>query len=164
MKLILTILLTLSALNAQAFDWKKLIPIVIGGAIGSQIPASPYPGPGHPGWGQPNYPGQPYPGGNVQCRANDNGWEEHSGGHYSCGECLQYHDGCTETCSSVSVECRVDGSDYSGRAYSFMGRGYDQYAAQNDAIYYCQRQGLNNCYVVSCQQHNDIVSRRDCRR
>ena len=151
MKLIFVFLLTVFAMNAHAFDWKDLIPIVIGG--GGQSPNQPYPG-------QP-YPGGP--GGNVTCKATDKGWEEHSGGHYSCGECLRAHDGCVETCSSNSVECRVDGTDNTGRPYSFLGRGYDQWRAQDEAMYNCRSRYLNNCYVVSCQNRQDVVSRRDCR-
>ena len=150
MKLILITMLTVFALGAQAVDLGDLLPILIGGGRG---PGRPAPYPGNPGYG-----------GGVTCRSFDNGYEEHNGGHYSCGECLQQHGDCTETCSSVMVECRVDGTDRYGRLVSFFGRGYDQWRAQDDAIYACQYNYATNCYVAGCNQREDVVSRRDCRR
>ena len=163
MKLILTIMLTVFAIGAEASTFSDLLPILIGGGGGGR------PGlyPGHPGRpGQPGYPGQPYPGNpgyGVTCKATDNGWEEHSGGHYSCGECLQQHGDCTETCSTLNVECRVDGTDHYGRAVSFLGRGNDQWRAQDEATRACQYNYASNCYVVSCNQQEQVVSRRSCR-
>ena len=156
MKLIIVTVLTVFALGAQAFDFGDLLPILIGG--GSN-------GNGRPG----QYPGQPYPGnpgygGGVTCRSTDNGWEEHSGGHYSCGECLQQHGDCTETCSSLMVECQVSGVDRYGQAVNFFGRGYDRWSAESDAIRACQYNYAANCMVTGCNQRENVVSRRDCRR
>lgn len=178
MKLLLVSMLTVFAMQAHATKLKDiLIPIIIGAATGHS-PYGPYPqpgypgnpgGPGHgPGHG-PGYPGGPgqYPGnpgyGNVQCSAADAGWEEHAGGHYSCGDCVRWHGQCVETCREVAVECQATGSDNFGRPYTFMGRGYDQYSAQNDAVYNCQSRNFRNCYVTGCQQRQNIVSQRSCR-
>lgn len=147
MKLILTIMLTVFAMGTQASTFGDLLPILIGGGNGG---------------GRPGYPGNP--GYGVTCQATDNGWEEHSGGHYSCGECLQQHGDCAETCSTLNVECRVDGTDQYGRQVSFLGRGNDQWRAQDEAIRACQYNYASNCYVVSCNQQNQVVSRRSCRR
>lgn len=159
MKLILTIMLTVFAISAEASRLSDILPILIGGGRPAPYPDPRYPGrPGNP------YPGQPYPGYGVTCQAADRGWEEHGSGHYSCGECLQEHGECVETCTTLNVECRVDGYDRNGRLVSFLGRGNDQWRAQDDAIRACQYNYATNCYVVSCNQQQNVVSRRDCRR
>lgn len=189
MKLILMTMLTVLAFEASAVSLRDILPIIIGqnGLQPAPYPGNPgrpgpYPGPppGRPGYpGRPPgnpypgnpYPGNPYPGnpypGNpgpgVTCRADDRGWEEHSGGHYSCGECLRHHGECIETCSSTMHECRVDGYDRYGRLVSFTGRGYDQWRAQDDAMYSCRYNNASNCYVVNCQQFQGQTTRRDCR-
>lgn len=186
MKLVILSLLTVFALSAEAASLRDILPILIGG--GRPPRPAPYPGPGQPAPypgnpypgnpypGNPSYPpSQPYPGnpsyppsnpgyGQVTCRADDRGYEEHGGGHYSCGECLQYHGECIETCSSNMYECRVDGYDRYGRLVSFTGRGYDQWRAQDDALNACRYNYATNCYVNGCSNRQDVVSRRDCRR
>ncbi|MBY0554958.1 hypothetical protein K2P97_10550 [bacterium] len=184
MKLVIMSLLTVFALGAQAVNLGDILPIIIGG--GKPPRPAPYPGgpghapgqpapypgnpyPGNPYPGNPSYPpSQPYPGnpgyGNVTCRADDRGYEEHGGGHYSCGECLQHHGECIETCSSNMYECRVDGYDRYGRLVSFLGRGYDQWRAQDEALNACRYNYATNCYVNGCSNRQDVVSRRDCRR
>jgi len=161
MKFFIALMLTVGALQAQAGDgWKQIIPIIVGGIIDHNRPA-PYPGPGYP---PPpgNYPG--YPSGPVTCTAGDRGWEEHSGGHYSCGECLSYHGSCVETCRSVDVECRAEGRDAYGRVYSAFGRGYDRWQAESDAMRNCQYNAYGaRCYIVTCNQRQNIVSQRNCR-
>jgi hypothetical protein len=192
MKLVIMSLLMVFALSAEAVNLGDILPIIIGGGRPGGRPApypggpghggpghgpgqpAPYPGnpyPGNPYPGNPGYPNQPYPGqpsnpgyGNVTCRANDNGYEEHGGGHYSCGECLSYHGDCTETCSANMYECRVDGYDRSGRLVSFLGRGDDQWRAQDDAMNSCRYNYATNCYVTGCNNRQDTVSRRSCRR
>lgn len=176
MRLIITTMLTVFAINAQALSLGDVLPILIGGGGRPPAYAPPgqpgYPGrpgrPGHPGNpgypGQPGYPGNPGSGGAVTCKAQDRGHEEHWGGHYSCGECLQKHGECVETCSSVMIECRVDGYDRTGRLVSFLGRGYDQWSAQDDAIRACQYNYATNCYVAGCNQREDVVGRTACRK
>ena len=150
MKLVIAMLIGLSSLHASAFSWKDLLPIIVGG----QRPA-PYPG-------QP-YPGQPYPGsGPIVCESDDRGWEEHARGHYSCGECLQYHGECVETCSSVYFEARAEGTDNTGRTVTIIGRGPDQWRAQDDANWNCQRSYLQYCHVIGVDQRQNVVSRRMC--
>lgn len=172
MKLTILSLLTVFALSAEATSLRDILPILIGGGSPQQ-PSRPLPYPGNGGGypGRPGYPGNPggggYPGnpgygGGYSCRADDRGWEEHGGGHYSCGECLQHHGECIETCSANSHECRVDGYDRSGRLVSFMGRSPDYYRAQEEAMRNCQYSYATNCYYVSCQQREEVVSRRNC--
>ncbi|HEY8271253.1 MAG TPA: hypothetical protein VIG33_10230 [Pseudobdellovibrionaceae bacterium] len=130
------------------------------------------PGPGRGGPGYPGRPGPGYPGpgrggggwgGNVQCSATDSGWEEHWGGHGSCGECLQIHGNCTETCSRSYNVCQAEGIDQSGRRFTTEGRGEIRYQAEDDAMRACYYYRYQNCRIVSCNQNNETVSRRSCR-
>jgi hypothetical protein len=107
MKLVIMSLLMVFALSAQAINLGDLLPILIGGSRPAPYPGNPYPG--HPEYPNQPYPGQPnYPGYcNVTCRADDNGYEEHGGGHYSCDECLSYHGECTETCNANCIAQQV---------------------------------------------------------
>ena len=161
MKLVIAILLSLSALQAQAGGdgLKRLIPIIIGGIIDHNRPAPyPYPGPGYP----PPHSG--YPSGPVTCTAADRGWEEHAGGHYSCGECVAYHGNCLETCRSNDFQCTVEGRDAYGRVFAVHGRGYDRWQAENEALRNCRYQSYaGHCYVRGCNQQTYIVSQRSCR-
>lgn len=177
MKLVLLSLLTVLAISAEAAKLSDLLPILVGNGLTPGRPA-PYPGDpyrppgrpphpprppgGNPYPGQP-YPGNPYPGYGVTCRADDRGHEEHWGGHYSCGECLQRHGECIETCSSATTECRVEGRDRYGSVISFLGRGQDRWSAESEAIRACQYNYATNCYVVSCEDRQEVVSRRSCR-
>ena len=184
MKLILTCLLTVYAISAQAIslgDIIRGIDVIRGGGHGQQQPLPPtyrppgppgYPGHGgHDGHGHgpgyypppgPGYPPPP-PQQNISCRAEDKGWEEHFGGHGSCGECVRYHGRCVETCSANTVDCQVDGQDQYGRNVTFYGRAGDQYQSEELAMYNCRYNYAYNCRVVQCNQHQDVVSRRDCR-
>lgn len=173
MKLVMMIMLMTVAMGAQAGGLKDLLPILIGGGNSPSHPMPPpsgYPGrPGHgpgygPGYGGPGHGGQPYyPGYGVTCRAGDRGFEEHWGGHASCGECLQKHGECIETCSTTNTECRVEGRDRNGVVLTFVGRGRDRWAAESDGIRACQYNYATNCYVVSCNDRQEILSRRSCR-
>lgn len=127
-------------------------------------PGNPYqpPRPPPPGGGGGYYPPPSNPGYGVTCTSNDNGHEEHYGGHYSCGECLSQHGSCTETCSSQMTECQVQGVDRYGRTINFLGRGDSRWRAEDDAMRNCYY-NANNCYVTSCQERNNVVSRRSCR-
>lgn len=179
MKLLLTLLTTLFVFNAQAIsvgDIIKGIGVVIGDKGRPHHPPH-RPPPHHPGHGHgPGFPhrppphhggGMPYPSypdqGSVVCSASDRGWEEHFGGHGSCRECLRHHGDCVETCSSQNYDCRVDGYDRHGRLVSFFGRSSDQWRAQDEAMYNCRYNYAVNCAVVTCNQQQDVVSRRSCR-
>lgn len=176
MKLFLTSMLMFCALQAKAniIDDLRRAAEALAGQQSNQTqynPGNPYE-PTRPNWpgrpgrpGRPGYPGQPGygNGGRVVCQAVDEGYEEHSGGHYSCEECLQYHGGCNETCSEQMAECQAQGVDRYGRGINFYGRGDDQWRAQDDAMYQCQYYA-GNCRIVSCQQRNNVVSRRNCHR
>lgn len=181
MKLFITFILFVCGLQAQA-AWTGALDILVGNSRQSDqygterrpgFPGNPgYPGggghggpggPGYPGGGGHGGPGGPgYPGGGVVCTAQDRGWEEHSRGHYSCGECLAVHGRCIETCSSVMNECQAQGVDRYGNALFFLGRAYDQRRAQDEAMRNCYY-NANNCFIRGCNQTQQVVSRRDCR-
>lgn len=149
MKLIIVTLMTVFALGAEAGFLKDILPIIIGDGRGPSRPAP--------------YPGNPSYGGGYFCQYEDEGHEEHFSAHGSCRECLRKHGECVETCSSVTVQCRVEGRDYYGNLVSFIGVGRDRWAAENDGIRACQYNRVSNCYAVGCNQRKDIVSRRSCR-
>jgi len=122
--------------------------------------------PGYPGQpGRPGYPGQPgYPGrGPIQCSATDKGWEEHGGGHASCGECLRRHGSCIETCGRTYYVCQAEGMDRQGRRFIMEGRADSRYIAQDDAMRACYYYRYQNCHVTSCSQDREVTSRRSCR-
>lgn len=146
-------------------------------------PHRPGPGPGPgPGYGHrpaphrpgPQYPHQPphvpgpgygYPApARVVCNATDRGWEEHGGGHSSCGSCLQHHGRCIETCKQVTYLCEVEGTNYYGARSVFRAIGVDRYAAESEARRKCEwNRDMRFCQTLSCRTQEDVVSRRDCR-
>lgn len=67
-----------------------------------------WPGGGHGG----GYP----PG--TTCSYHDTGWEEHWGGHNSCGECLATHNDCNWSCSTDRYVCTAKGYRSASRLQS----------------------------------------------
>lgn len=145
---------------------------LIPGGPGPRPRPQPYPGGGNP-YQPPRPPPRPPGGGGyypppnnpgyaVTCVSNDDGYEEHWGGHYSCGECLSHHGNCIETCSSRMTECQAQGIDRYGRVINFLGRGDIRWRAEDDAMRNCYY-NATNCRVTSCQDRQDVVSRRSCR-
>lgn len=115
--------------------------------------------PGRPGPYDPN-PGRP----NLTCSVQDNGWEEHWGGHRSCQECLGKHGSCVETCSTSYFTCKAEGVDYRGYKMTLEGRGQSRYESERQVMDLCQRNyRYNNCRIVSCNENSETVSRRSCR-
>lgn len=163
--LAVTLFTALNAIDASA-DWRRPGP---GGRPGWGNPGRP--GPGGPGWNNPGRPGPGGPGwgnpghggGRVTCTASDNGWEEHWGGHGSCGECVSKHGSCTERCSQESFACRAEGTNYNGTSESFESYGSDEYFARNEALDRCYRMGARNCRSVGCTTSSQVVSTRSCR-
>ena len=154
---------------------------LIPGGPGPRPRPQPYPGGGNPyqpprppPGGGGYYPPPPPPGGGyypppnnnqgygVTCTSEDTGYEEHWGGHYSCGECLSQHGNCIETCKSQMTECQVQGTDRYGRVINFLGRGDARWRAEDDAMRNCYY-NATNCRVTTCQDRQDVVSRRSCR-
>jgi hypothetical protein len=165
MKLIFTCMMFFGAIQINA----SVIGDILNQVTVQKVADTGYLVPGSPGPRRPGYPGRPpsrpgngRPGYGVQCVAQDRGWEEHSGGHYSCNECLREHGECVETCSTRMTECQVDGADRSGRRISFLGRGDSRWTAEDDAMRACYY-NAQNCYVVSCQDRSQTVSNRSCR-
>ena len=114
---------------------------------------------------EPGYPDSRYPDSRydrVSCVAKDRGYEEHSRGHYSCGECLREHGECIETCSTQMSECQAEGTDRRGNRVSFAGRGDTRWSAEDQAMDRCYYRA-DNCRIVRCDDRNDVVSRRSCR-
>lgn len=99
----------------------------------------------------------------VTCRAYDNGWEEHWGGHSSCEACMQDHHGsCTEICSATQYECVAVGVDRRGGTRQIPVRAPDRWSAEREALNRCSYR-LDNCRIESCDQRNEEVSRSSCR-
>lgn len=99
----------------------------------------------------------------VTCDARDRGYEEHWGGHGSCGECLSRHGECIETCSEILTVCEAEGRDRTGYVRAFRGQGRDRWEAERDALDTCYYRGFDYCRVTRCQNEQQIISRRDCR-
>lgn len=131
---------------AQAAGVNDLIDI-IGGVIGNR----PGHGPGHDG-----------PREGVRCSAQDRGWEEHFGGHRSCGECMDRHGSCVETCEYSEWTCVVEGQRW-GRRAEFEGYGYSDREAEREAYRNCEDRGARFCHRVSCHSQNR-AERRECDR
>lgn len=105
-----------------------------------------------------------YSRGRVTCTATDKGWEEHFGGHSSCGACLQKHGSCIEKCHEVRELCEVEGVDYRGRKAIFRGYGIDRRSAEYEARRACEwNRVMRSCYVKSCRQESKLISSRSCR-
>lgn len=101
----------------------------------------------------------------VSCSARDTGWEEHFFGHANCGECLQKHDNCNETCTGTSVTLYAQGYDYYGRIAMIEGRGGDHYSALNDMMRVCDYYRLSRCNpdpAKAEQTSSQTISRRLC--
>jgi hypothetical protein len=158
MKVILMSLVLICGLQASATGIEDIIGLIGGGNSNQSFP---YPGePGRPGRpGRPGYPG----GRNEVCTANDQGYEEHRGGHFSCGECLQQHDNCIETCrSNGNIRCEAQGIDRRGRLVAFYGEAPMQRRAERQAYDACSY-NARNCQVVRCDQMGGQETRRSCR-
>lgn len=118
--------------------------------------------------GRPGFPGGPggrpgHPGGyGMRCAAYDQGWEEHWGGHGSCGECEARHGRCVEECSYTEFTCIAEG-DYFGRRFQVEGRSWDEYEAQRQAMWECQNRGSRYCRLIGPCYQNDNSYRRECR-
>ena len=150
----------LFATQAFAFNFGDLVDLIDQGQDNHWQPRPP--GPGRPD--RPDRPGR----GEVQCRAQDNGWEEHWGAHRSCHECLAKHGGCTETCERIDrrLACTYDGVRPDGRRVPFTGYGDDRREAEMDAENQCYRSGFRDCRYVRCdnQTQREVILRRQCRR
>jgi len=106
----------------------------------------------------------PPPGyGPIRCTYVDEGHEEHSRGHRSCGECLSFHGNCIESCFSEVTSCRATGIDYSGRPRSVYAEDQDRWYAERRALEYCRYEGLRDCRVDRCDRRQSQVSNRLCR-
>lgn len=116
-----------------------------------------------PGW---NHGGGDYGyGGQVSCRAGDAGWEEHWGGHSSCGECLKKHGRCIETCTQTYYSCRAVGVEGYGdyeRTIEFEALAPNRWRAQDKALERCWRSGASSCSVRDCNSQSETVSRKNC--
>lgn len=103
----------------------------------------------------------------IVCSTKDNGWEEHWGGHNTCGECLAKHGGCVEICSEVNYSCTAKGKTSSGSEVSAQAIGPDRYDSADEAIRRCQSMGGTDCRASSysdCEEVKNESSRSTCRR
>ncbi|MCB0356946.1 MAG: hypothetical protein KDD40_08060, partial [Bdellovibrionales bacterium] len=100
----------------------------------------------------------------LECVANDEGWEEHWGGHGSCRECLRKHGDCIETCYSTFVQCKAEGRSRYGYRDEFKAEGQRRYLVEDRAIERCRRAGYQECRSKGCTTEKEIESRRSCGR
>lgn len=129
-------------------------------------------GPGHGHEGRhknprrPQFP-PPYSQPQIVCQAQDAGWEEHRAPHLSCGECLQQHGRCIETCEQIKVmsQCHVNGQSRNQAATPFIGEGQNQNEAYWNAMSMCESSGFRRCEFVQCRdvQTREFYSQNDCR-
>lgn len=99
----------------------------------------------------------------LTCRAYDNGWEEHWGGHGDCRSCLAAHGDCTERCSREEYQCEAEGLR-NGRTETYRGRGNDRWSAEEQALRECRFYGrAERCTIKTCRSSSQEVSRRACR-
>ncbi len=101
----------------------------------------------------------------IVCSASDDGWEEHWGGHSTCGECLSKHGGCAEKCSEVSYSCKAKGTAPNGESISKEAIGIDRYQTADEALQRCQASGASNCSASAhsdCSEVYNEVSRKRC--
>jgi hypothetical protein len=117
----------------------------------------------HPSPRPPRRPPPPSWGGHITCTASDRGWEEHWGGHHSCGECLSKHGECVETCTAETQVCQAKGLDWNGQLVTVTGESSDRWDAERRAWDSCQYRGLRDCRVESCESRDEQISRRSCR-
>lgn len=111
--------------------------------------------------GRPGRPGDGY-GGGYNCRAEDEGWEEHRGGHYDCRECLARHGRCVEDCQITEFRCIAQGDRW-GRPIQVEEYAYDQREAEDHALWSCHNKGARYCRIVTCDS-NSFNERRECVR
>lgn len=103
--------------------------------------------------------------GQVTCKASDAGWEEHWGGHDSCGECLSRHGKCEETCSQQFYSCVVEGKTGRGhveRTIEFQATGSTRWDAEDRARDRCWRSHATGCRLVTCDSESEVISRKGC--
>lgn len=111
------------------------------------------------------------------CRAYDDGWEEHWGGHgggsdyaRSCRECLGRHGGCTYRCSIAMHRCNAEWRAEDGTSRTYEGRPRrDRYEAEDDAVGVCRDANWNNrsqgsCRATTCSSVDEVVDRGRCRK
>ncbi len=100
--------------------------------------------------------------GSYYCAAFDNGWEEHSGGHDTCGECKSAHGQCDERCYQKTYTCKAEGTDREGN--KSVSEGYSDFSesdARNQALNRCSYRS-NNCRIDSCSDSERQTSSRSC--
>lgn len=124
-----------------------------------------------------NYPSY----GRLNCVANDDGSEEHWGGHgggpsemRACQECLSVHGGCYYQCSTEQFSCTAQfiPSVVPGQPqpapYTFPGDPRpDEGSARDSANLRCLQstQGQQGyCSIQSCNRENQVVHSGRCRR
>lgn len=125
--------------------------------------------PDRPGWpDRPDRPGRPGYDQGYSCRVEDAGFEEHWGGHRSCGECLSRHGDCNVVCETevVQWQCFYIGRDVYGRTQNFEYTDTDRDYAEYQARRQCERAGYRECLYNTCAERGRdrrVVSSRSCR-
>lgn len=99
---------------------------------------------------------------NYQCSFEDKGWEEHGGGHDSCGECLRHHGKCIRTCYEETYKCTVLGTDRYGTNREFVEEGSSQWRLEQMAMDRCDYLRYERCEPKGCQKVTNLISRDRC--
>ncbi|PJA12676.1 MAG: hypothetical protein COX65_08255 [Elusimicrobia bacterium CG_4_10_14_0_2_um_filter_56_8] len=138
-------------------------------------------------YGQHGYPGQYGQYTRMTCRATDNGWEEHWGGHGfgpderdTCRACLSAHGSCRYNCTVPYFRCTakffpVQPPAAPGQVQppapaplNYTGDlRPDEWAARDSAMLQCYQstQGMQgNCAAATCDRQEQTVKRGDCRK
>lgn len=100
--------------------------------------------------------------GNLSCRATDNGWEEHWGGHSDCRSCVAVHGNCTERCSREEYVCEAQGQRF-GRQETYRATDSSRFQAEDRALRDCRMSRAERCTIKSCNTRSEVVSTRSCR-
>ena len=106
-------------------------------------------------------PGNGYNSG-LRCQATDNGWEEHFGGHSSCGACLREHQDCTLKCYQDEYVATAEGRNRNGELVRVTAMDRDDFNAREKALERCCRSRLDNCYVIDTDTNSRLVRSDRC--
>ncbi|OFZ25701.1 MAG: hypothetical protein A2381_00090 [Bdellovibrionales bacterium RIFOXYB1_FULL_37_110] len=98
----------------------------------------------------------------LRCQATDDGWEEHFGGHSSCGACLREHEDCTMRCYEDEVVATAEGRNQYGEIQTVTAMDRDSIYARERALDRCYNQRLSNCTIVDTDTNSRLVRSERC--
>jgi len=98
----------------------------------------------------------------LRCQATDDGWEEHFGGHSSCGACLREHQDCTMRCYEDQFTAVAEGRNQYGELETVTAMDRDRLYAGERALDRCYSQRLSNCRIVDTDTDSRLVRSERC--